>query len=74
MSDLIKTGIYRHYKGAEYQVIDHARHSETEELMVLYQPLYGERSLWVRPASMFSEQVEVAGKRQARFEFVRDHQ
>lgn len=74
MSDLNKPGIYKHYKGGEYQLIDHARHSETEELMVLYRPLYGERLLWVRPAEMFYEQVEVAGKRQARFEYLRDQE
>ena len=48
----IKPGRYRHFKGNEYQVIGMARHSETEEEMVVYRPLYGEGGLWVRPAAM----------------------
>ncbi|MCH8500831.1 MAG: DUF1653 domain-containing protein [Aliidiomarina sp.] len=68
----LKAGIYRHYKGNEYQVIDIARHSETEELLVVYRPLYGERALWVRPLDMFAEEVEVNGELQPRFSFLRD--
>lgn len=68
----LKAGIYRHYKGNEYQVIDTARHSETEELLVVYRPLYGERALWVRPLEMFIEEVEVNGQLQPRFSFLRD--
>ena len=49
----IKPGRYRHFKGNEYQVIGMARHSETEEEMVVYRPLYGEGGLWVRPAAMW---------------------
>jgi hypothetical protein len=41
-------GTYRHYKGALYEVVDVARHSETEEWLVVYRALYGERGLWVR--------------------------
>jgi len=68
----LKAGIYRHYKGNEYQVIDTARHSETEELLVVYRPLYGERALWVRPFDMFVEEVDVNGQLQPRFSFLRD--
>lgn len=65
-------GRYRHYKGGEYDVIDVARHSETEELMVVYRPLYGERELWVRPLSMFLESVELDGKTIPRFQRLAD--
>ncbi len=65
----IKLGRYRHYKGKEYQVIGVARHSETLEELVVYQALYGEGELWVRPLSMFLEEVEVDGKKMPRFEF-----
>ena len=68
----IKPGRYRHFKGNEYQVIGMARHSETEEEMVVYRPLYGEGELWVRPASMWCEQVERDGKVQPRFVYVGD--
>lgn len=64
---VIPPGIYRHYKGLLYQVLDTARHSETLEPMTLYRALYGERGLWVRPASMFLEMVDVDGVRQPRF-------
>lgn len=70
MKSLIKTGTYRHYKGKDYQVIGSARHSETEEDLVLYYPLYGneeDRSYWVRPLGMFTETVVVNGKTLARF-------
>lgn len=52
-------GKYRHYKGNEYQVLDLVLHSETEEWMVLYRPLYGDGYLWVRPYSMFLESVQL---------------
>jgi hypothetical protein len=60
-------GRYRHFKGAEYEVLGIARHSETMEEMVVYRALYGERGLWVRPRAMFLEQVEVDGKLRPRF-------
>lgn len=62
-----KPGLYRHYKGNEYRVLGLARHSETLEPLVVYQALYGERGTWVRPAGMFGETVEVAGRRVPRF-------
>ncbi|MAY40285.1 MULTISPECIES: DUF1653 domain-containing protein [Spongiibacter] len=60
-------GRYRHYKGGEYRVYGVARHSETEEQLVVYRPLYGDGDLWVRPLSMFTEAVEIAGNTQPRF-------
>ena len=63
----VKPGRYRHYKGGEYQVIDTAIHSETDELMVVYRPLYGEAKLWVRPLTMFVESVEIDGAMVPRF-------
>ena len=53
MSEEIRPGHYRHFKGKEYEVLGVARHSETEEEYVVYRQLYGEHSLWVRPASMW---------------------
>jgi hypothetical protein len=64
---VIPPGIYRHYKGLLYQVLDTARHSETLQAMTLYRALYGERGLWVRPAQMFLEEVVINGERQPRF-------
>jgi hypothetical protein len=64
----LKKGKYRHYKGKEYEVIDVVKHSETLEELVLYKQLYGEQSLWVRPYSMFFDQVEIEGKTMPRFE------
>jgi hypothetical protein len=66
----IKSGRYRHYKGNEYEVIGVARHSETEEKMVVYRKLYGDHSLWVRPLGMFVENVLVDGQTVPRFEWI----
>ena len=66
----IRLGKYRHFKGNEYEVLGFAKHSETGEDMVIYRALYGERQVWTRPASMFSEQVERDGKTFARFTFI----
>ena len=65
-------GIYRHYKGKLYEVLNTVRHSETLEPMALYRALYGERGLWVRPAGMFAEEVVIDGVRQARFTKVQE--
>ena len=54
----VKPGKYRHFKGNEYRVIGMASHSETMEPMVVYQALYGEQGLWVRPSHMWTEQVD----------------
>jgi hypothetical protein len=60
-------GIYRHYKGQRYRVLGTARHSETLEPLVVYQALYGDHGLWVRPAAMFTETIELDGEPIARF-------
>jgi hypothetical protein len=62
-----RPGYYRHYKNLLYQVLGTVRHSETLEPMTLYKALYGEQGLWVRPAAMFEELVDVNGQTQARF-------
>ena len=67
---MIRLGRYRHFKGGEYEVIGVARHSETLEEMVVYRALYGEKGLWVRPASMWDETVERDGKRIKRFTYI----
>ncbi|GAC1457965.1 MAG: DUF1653 domain-containing protein [Chamaesiphon sp.] len=61
----IKPGIYRHYKGGVYTVISVVRHSETHEEMVLYA---GSTGLWVRPISMFLEEINVDGQKIQRFQ------
>ncbi len=66
----IRPGKYRHFKGNEYRVIGMARHSETMEEMVVYQALYGEQGLWVRPAHMWSEQVDRDGYSGPRFAYI----
>ena len=63
----IPCGRYRHFKGNEYEVVGIARHSETEEPMVVYRALYGEGGLWIRPAAMWNETVERDGKTYKRF-------
>ena len=64
----IPPGRYRHFKGNEYEVIAVARHSETEEPMVVYRALYGVGGIWVRPAAMWNELIEREGKKFRRFE------
>ncbi len=68
----LKPGIYRHYKDKLYEVIGVARHSETEEEHVVYRPMYGERGLWIRPLTMFTEMIEIDGKQVQRFAPVDD--
>ncbi len=73
-----KPGTYKHYKGALYEVIGMARHSETLEEMVVYRALYdsadfGDRVLWVRPLTMFVEDIEYEGDMVPRFMFVDSH-
>ena len=70
--DELKPGRYRHFKGNEYELLGVARHSETLEPMVVYRALYGERGLWVRPAAMWSEQVERDGYCGPRFTYIGD--
>lgn len=66
----LRPGRYRHFKGKEYQLLYMARHSETLEPMVVYQALYGERGIWVRPAHMWSEIVERDGYQGPRFTYI----
>ncbi|WP_026911503.1 DUF1653 domain-containing protein [Patulibacter minatonensis] len=68
----VAPGRYRHYKGPEYEVLFEARHSETEEVLVVYRQLYGEHGLWVRPKAMFVETVTVDGEVLPRFARVGD--
>ena len=66
----VKPGRYRHYKGNEYEVVGIARHSETEQQLVVYRKLYDDHSLWVRPLEMFVQSVSVAGGTVPRFEWL----
>ncbi|MEK7649489.1 MAG: DUF1653 domain-containing protein [Patescibacteria group bacterium] len=70
MSNDARLGEYEHYKGKRYKVIGVAQHSETLEELVVYQKLYDDQSLWVRPLKMFLEDVEVEGKKVPRFRFI----
>ncbi len=63
----LSVGLYQHYKGPLYRVIDVATHSESEELLVIYQALYGEKGIWARPLKMFTESVEIDGQVVPRF-------
>ena len=65
-----RPGYYRHYKNLLYQVLGTVRHSESLEPMTLYKALYGEQGMWVRPAAMFNETVEINGVVQPRFAWV----
>ena len=64
---LVKGGLYRHFKGNDYTLLSVARHSETLEELVVYQAMYGEKGIWVRPLKLFVEEVEQNGKRVPRF-------
>ena len=67
---IMKKGIYRHYKGNNYELICIARHSETLEDMVVYKALYGDGDVWVRPLSMWNETVEHNGEAIPRFMYI----
>lgn len=66
----LKLGYYKHYKGQLYQLVGTAKHSETFEEMALYIPQYGDGGYWVRPFTMFQENVTVDGKEVPRFEYL----
>ncbi len=68
----VKPGKYRHFKGNEYRVLYIAKHSETLEEMVVYQALYGEMGIWVRPAAMWNEIIERDGLTFRRFEYIEE--
>jgi len=70
VTNAIPLGVYRHYKGNQYEVIGSAKHSETLEDMVIYKALYGDGGTWVRPLSMWENLIEVEGKIMKRFEFI----
>jgi len=72
MTATVVPGIYRHYKGKDYQVLGVARHSESADLFVVYRPLYGDSELWIRPLDMFTELVEDEGVIRARFSLKAD--
>lgn len=71
MNEKLALGVYRHYKGKEYQVIAVARHSETEEELVVYRLMYGDFSYWVRPLSMFTENIELEDVIIPRFQWLK---
>ena len=68
--DEIRIGKYRHFKGKEYEVLYIANHSETLEKMVVYKALYGDGEIWVRPLSMWNEEIEKDGVKSKRFTLV----
>lgn len=72
MDDMIRLGKYRHFKGGEYEAVAIAKNSETLEPMVVYRALYGEGDLWVRPLSMWNEELERDGVKYKRFTYIGD--
>jgi hypothetical protein len=68
----IRPGIYRHFRGNEYELLAVGRHSETLEPMVVYRALYGDGGVWTRPASMWDEPVEHDGRSVPRFTYIGD--
>ncbi len=69
MIKTVKKGIYQHFKGQKYEVLDVATHSETGELFVVYKALYGDYGIWIRPLDMFGEHVEINGNTVPRFNY-----
>ena len=67
---MLQRGIYEHYKGQHYQVFHVATHSETAEKLVVYQCLYGDYSMWVRPLAMFMESIKLDGQEVPRFKLI----
>lgn len=67
---IIVDSLYEHYKGLRYKIIGVARHSETLEELVVYQALYGEGGIWVRPLAMFLENIVINGQSKPRFKLV----
>lgn len=67
---MIPLGKYQHFKGNFYQVLHIAKHSETEEYFVVYQPLYGDKGIWVRPLELFDETIMREGQTIKRFQYV----
>ena len=69
---MFQRGVYEHFTGKLYRLLTLATHSETMELMVVYQALYGDEQVWVRPARMWNENVLVDGKSVPRFRWIRN--
>ena len=69
---MIQRGLYQHFKGNFYKVLDVAHHSETQEPLVIYQALYGDKGVWARPVSMFLEPIEHDGRTLQRFAYCTD--
>lgn len=69
---MVKKGLYRHFKGNVYEVIDVAKHSETLEEYVVYRATYGDKGMWVRPAGMWDETVLRDGREYKRFTYIGD--
>ena len=69
---MVKLGKYQHFKGNYYQVLHIARHSETEEYLVVYHPESDKSDIWVRPIAMFNESIERDGKTIQRFQYIAD--
>lgn len=67
----LSKGIYEHYKGNRYELLELARHSETEEWFVVYRALYGDHGVWIRPLEMFRETVDVDGQPVERFRLIK---
>lgn len=66
----IPVGRYRHFKGAEYEVLGIAKHSEDLEEYVVYRALYGDGQLWIRPLAMFCENIPISGRNVPRFQYI----
>ena len=71
MEDIVINGVYKHYKGNLYKVLGFAKHSETNEDLVIYMALYGDYCVWDRPKHMWNEIVEKNGKKYKRFELIK---
>lgn len=71
MEDIVINGVYKHYKGNLYKVLGFAKHSETNDDLVIYMALYGDYCVWVRPKHMWNEIVEKNGKKYKRFELIK---
>lgn len=67
-----RPGLYQHYRGQRYQVIDLVHHTETDEPLVLYRALYGAEGLWVRPLALFKQPITIDGIAQPRFRYLGD--
>ena len=71
MEDIVINGVYKHYKGNLYKVLGFAKHSETNEDLVIYMALYGDYCVWARPKHIWNEIVEKNGKKYKRFELIK---